>query len=88
MDKKEVDIMSEVLGFEPSKEMRLLILNEVKESGKSIAEVAGKRAMPPMFSPDENGLVTYKGEKMTMDEFHKRYPYSKSIVIKRRTNNL
>lgn len=75
------DELEELLSFAPGKEQRLMILREVKETGKSIAEIADKYAMPPLFFPDENGMIEYKGEKITPEQFHERFPHRRIVLI-------
>jgi hypothetical protein len=77
------DELTELLSYPACKEQRLMILKEVKESGKSIAEVADKYAMPPLFIPDVNGLFDYQGEMITSEEFSKRFPHRRFVIIKR-----
>lgn len=73
--------LTELLSFEPSRELRLAIINEAKETGKSIEEICDKYAMPPMFLPYEDGTFLYEGEKMTSREFEKRFPHRRFVTI-------
>lgn len=75
------DELTELLGYPASKEQRLMILKEVKETGKSIAEVADKYAMPPLFIPDENGMIEYKSEKITTEQFRQKFPHRRIVLI-------
>jgi hypothetical protein len=76
------DELTELLGYPASKQQRLLILQEIKESGLSIGEVADKYAMPPIFIPDDNGLFDYNGELISSEEFSKRFPHRRFVVLK------
>lgn len=73
--------LTELLGYKPGREQRLMILKEVKESGKSIAEIADKYAMPPLFIPDKNGMIEYKGEKILPAEFKLAFPHRRFVLI-------
>lgn len=77
--------LTELLGHEPGREMTLMILKEVKESGKCIEEVADKYALPPMFIMT-HGRTTfeYNGEVMTPAQFHERFPFRRFVTIKSR----
>jgi hypothetical protein len=75
------DELEELLSYKPSKEQRLMILAEVKESGKSIAEITDKYSMSPLFLKDENGMIEYKNEKMLPAEFGKRFPHRRFVTI-------
>jgi hypothetical protein len=79
--------LTELLGYEPGREQRLIILKEVKETGLSIQEVADKFAMPPLFIRDDDGKILYKGEKMTSEQFNKKFPHRRFVTIARRKNN-
>ena len=78
--------LAELLGYKPGREQRLMILKEVRESGNSIAEVADKYAMPPLFIKDENGMIEYKGEKMLPTEFNRLFPHRRFVTIGTRKN--
>ena len=80
------DELTELLGYAPGREHRLMILREVKETGKCLREVADKYAMPPLFMKDENGRIEYKGEKMLPSEFNKRFPHRRFVTLARRKN--
>ena len=81
MNKKK---LTELVGYEPSAEMKRMILDNVKTSGLSIEECADKYALPPMFIPDDNGRFEHNGETFTAETFEKRYPHRKFITIKSR----
>lgn len=75
------DYLTELLSYEPSKETRILILEEVKTTGKTIEEVADKYAMPPMMFIHDDGSFDYEGQKMTNKDFEKRFPHRRFITI-------
>jgi hypothetical protein len=81
------DELTEILGWEPGRSMRLEILQKVKETGKSIQEVASNYQLPEMFIKDNTGLIEYKGEKMTPEQFQEKHPYRKFVTIGTRKVN-
>jgi hypothetical protein len=82
---KKNDELAELLSYIPSREQRLAILREVKETGKTIAEVADKYAMPPVFQKDEAGRIEYKGEWITPAQFEARFPFRRFCTISTRS---
>jgi hypothetical protein len=60
--------------------MILQILEEVKETGLCIQEVASKYQLPATFVMDTNGLIEFEGQK-TPAEFKERHPYRKYVTI-------
>lgn len=79
--KMKNDELTELLGYPASKEQRLMILKEVKETGQSIAEVADKYAMPPLFILDDDGTFVYKDEKITKEQFRQKFPHRRIVLI-------
>jgi hypothetical protein len=79
--------LTELLGYEPGREQRLMILREVQETGKTIAEVADKYAMPPLFMKADNGTIKYKGELLTPEQFNAKFPHRRFVTITTRKNN-
>ncbi len=86
MKKDEKDELIELLSYEPGREQRLMILREVKESGLTIAEVADKYAMPPLFIKADDGTIEYKGQKMTPEQFNAKFPHRRFVTITTRKN--
>ena len=78
------DELAELLSYVPGREQRVMILREVKESGKTIAEIADKFAMPPLFLKDENGRIEYNGEWMKPAQFEARFPFRRFCTISTR----
>lgn len=75
------DYLTELLSYEPSKETRILILEEIKTTDKTIEEVADKFAMHPMFILNKDETFLYEGERMTSKEFTERFPFRRFITI-------
>lgn len=62
-----------------------MILKEVAETGQVFDAVADKYRLPPMFimstnNPDE--LIEYNGQTMTLEQFKKKYPHRRCVVIR------
>lgn len=75
------------MGYEPSRSQILMILQEVKSSGKCLEEVAGIYGMPKIFILDsKSSAIKYNDEEMTVEEFSKRYPYKRIVRITPREN--
>lgn len=78
------DQLSEMIGYEIPAEIRLTILQEVKESGKDIREIASQYNLPEMAILNDSGKFQYRGEWITPAEWEKINPlgsYGKIILI-------
>lgn len=78
------DELTKLLGYEAGKGMKLMILQEIKETGKSIQEVAAKHNLGTMAILDDDCKFEYNGTKVTPDEWRKINPlgeYGKIIII-------
>ena len=85
--KTDKDELEELLSFKPSKELRIMILEEVKQTGKSVAEIADRYAMPPQFFLGRGNTFEYGNETMTSEQFQQRFPYRRFVTIRCRDNN-
>lgn len=68
-----------------SKETLRMILKEVAETGQVFDAVADKYRLPPMFimkTSDPDEFVEYEGHKMTLEQFKKKYPHRRCVVIR------
>lgn len=72
--------LTELLGYPATRELKTKILQEAKETGKSVEEIAGLYSMPEIFISDEDGTIVYKNERMTPEEFRRRFPFRKFVV--------
>jgi kynurenine formamidase len=86
MKQSKKDLMTEILGFEPSRGQRIEILKTVKETGRSIEEITAERSMPEMGILDAEGKFSFNGEKVTTEEYHKRKPFNRLVLITRSSN--
>jgi len=78
------DKLTEMLDYEPGREMRIQILKEVKETGKCIQEVASQYTLGTMAVLDDDCKFNYKGEMITPSEWRKINPlgpYGKIVII-------
>lgn len=78
------DELTKLLGYEAGKGMKLMILQEIKETGKSIQEVAAKHNLGTMAILDDDCKFEYNGTKVTPDEWRKINPlgeYGKLIIV-------
>lgn len=80
--------LTELMGYEPSRSQILMILQEMKSTGRCLEEVADKFALPEMFIlHDKDSLLDYHGEKITIEEFKRRFPYRRFITMTGRNTN-
>lgn len=78
------DQLSEMIGYEVSAQVRREILQELKESGKNIREIAAQYNLPEMAILDDSGRFQYRGQWITPAEWEKINPlgsYGKIILI-------
>ena len=79
--------LTEILGYEPGRTLRLMILKDVKEKGISIGEAASTYQMPAVFQDLENtGMIDTPDGRMTPGKYEKLHPYKKIVIIKTREN--
>lgn len=71
-----------IIGYEPSATMKKMILADVQASGKSLEECASAYSMPVLVVPSDRGLIHELGETYTVEEFKKRFPFRKIVIIK------
>jgi len=62
------DRLSRMVGYEVGKSMRLMILNEVRETGKDIREVAAQYNLPFMAILEADGRFEYEGQRVKPEE--------------------
>jgi hypothetical protein len=79
--------LAKLIGFEPNSVLKKVILQAVKDEGKPIEEIADRYSLPPMFRPDENGLIEVDGQKKTIEDYQKIYPYKRIIIFERRSSH-
>jgi len=78
MNKKN---LTELIGYQPSAEMKRMILDNVKTSGRSVEECAADFQLPDIFVPDDSGTFDHEGETYTVETFKKRFPHRKFVIV-------
>jgi hypothetical protein len=77
--------LAELLSYDPSPELVRMILADVKATGNCcIEECADKYAMPPQFIVGRGSTFEYNGETMTSEEFQRRFPYRRFVIVRTR----
>jgi hypothetical protein len=79
--------LTELLSYEPSAELKRMILADCRATGKCIEEIADKYAMPPQFFLGHGNTFEYNGETMTSEQFKQRFPFRRFVTIRCRDNN-
>jgi len=77
------DELERLIGYSPSKQMRIEILKEVRE-GKTIEEAASKFNLPTMAILDADGKFDFEDRRITPQEWHKINPlkeFGKIVII-------
>jgi len=77
----KTDQLTEILGYTPGHNQKLEFLKQVKETGKSIQDVASNYQLPELFIKDSAGLIEFKGERMTPEQFKEKHPFIKFVTI-------
>ena len=86
MRKSERDELVKILGWEPGRSFRVQLLQEVKDTGKSLQEVASKYQLPQLFTDFEcTGFINVPGEgRMSIEDYKKQNPWKKIVILHRR----
>jgi hypothetical protein len=87
--KQKKDELSELVGYQVGKELKKMILKEVRDTGLDIREVVSKFILPEMAILDDSGRFTYDGKKITPQEFFKQNPlkeFAHLVTIKTKEN--
>jgi hypothetical protein len=74
--------LKQIIGFEPNREMKRLILQQAREEKKSVEEIAALYELPPMFM-EHDGFIQTEFGRMTSSEYVAKYrkDFQKPIVI-------
>jgi hypothetical protein len=75
----------ELFGHEPNKEMKTLVLEEVRNSGADIREVISRYVLPDMAILGEDSKFEYQGRRVTVAEYREVAPlgpYAKLIIVR------
>jgi len=74
-----------LFGHTPNREMKMMVMEEVKSTGADIREVIAKYVLPTMAILNEQGLFQYEGRMITPEEWHATNPlgeYGKLIIVR------
>lgn len=88
MERIKNKVWEELIGFQPNREMKEMILAEVAATGKSLQQVIGEGKtvpiMPEMGILGEDGKFEYRGKRMTSKEFEEVNPlasFAKIVIL-------
>lgn len=85
---KKKDELTEILGYEPGRGQRLEFLKQVRDTGKSIQEIASMYQMSEIFIDKNNtGMIETKEGEMSIKDYQTKHPYKKIVIIKTHKNN-
>lgn len=78
MEKIKNEVWENLIGYNPDRELKELILSEVATTGKSLQQVIGEGKTIPIMPEtgilDDDGLFEYRGERMTAKRFEEVNP--------------
>jgi hypothetical protein len=75
------------LGFDPCLEQKKLFIEQSLKDKVSLEEICGRYQMPELFyigRNDPSEPVEFQGEKITIAEIEKRFPFKRIIILKAR----
>lgn len=77
------EVWTRLFGFEVNREMKQMILEEVRSTGEPIEQVVARYSMPEMAILDEDGKFLHRGKRITGAEWERINPLGKfgKIVI-------
>lgn len=79
----QTDELEKILGYPPSRETKLQIMNYARNNNLTPGEAASKFAMPVMLFINEDGKTyDYEGEKLTPDQLNAKYPFHRFVLIR------
>jgi hypothetical protein len=88
MEKIKNEVWKNLIGYNPDREVKELILSEVATTGKTLQQVIGEGKIIPIMPEtgilDDSGRFEYRGERMTAKRFEEVNPlgeFGKIIII-------
>ena len=79
----QTDELSKILGYEPGREQRLIIMRYARDHQLTPGEAASKFAMPVMLFINADGKTyAYKGESYTPEQLKQKFPYYRFVFIR------
>jgi hypothetical protein len=77
------DELAKILGYEPSREQRLVIMRYARDHQMTPGEAASKFSLPAMlFVNDDGETFEYEGENLTSEQLNTKYPYNRFVFIR------
>lgn len=76
------DELAKILGYEPGREQRLIIMRYARDHNLTPPEAAQTFAMPNLLFENENGTFEFEGENLTPEQLNAKYPYYKFVLIR------
>jgi len=77
------DELAKILGYEPSREQRLVIMRYARDHDLTPPEAANLFAFPVLLFVNPDGVTfDYERESLTPDELKAKYPYYKLVFIR------
>ena len=78
----QTDELSKILGYEPSREQRLVIMRYAHDHDLTPPEAANLFAFPVLLFVNPDGVTfDHGGETLTSDQLTAKYPYHKFVFI-------
>lgn len=68
------ELWTRLFGFEINREMKQIILEEIRNTGEPIEQVIARHTLPEMAILDDSGCFDYQGQKITVAEWRKINP--------------
>lgn len=79
----QTDELSKILGYEPGREQRLIIMRYARDHQLTPGEAASKFAMPNMLFINQDGKTyDFEGERYTPEQLKKKFPYYRFVMIR------
>ena len=80
--KTENKTWAQLLGYDPSHELKVKILEQVQSEGINLAEVCRRYMLPPLVIVDEDGkFEDENGEKVTAEEWRSNPAHKHTTLI-------
>jgi hypothetical protein len=77
------DELAKILGYEPSREQRLVIMRYARDHDLTPPEAANLFAFPVLLFVNPDGVTfDHEGETLTSDQLTAKYPHNKLVFIR------
>ena len=79
----QTDELSKILGYEPGREQRLIIMRYARDHNLTPPETAQKFGMPNMLFINQDGKTyDFEGESYTPEQLKQKFPYYRFVFIR------